>query len=681
MIGRVISGRYEIIEKLGEGGMANVYKAKCNILGRFISIKVLKQELTNDKDFVCKFKDEAMEVAKLSNNNIVNVYDIGTEDNLHYIVMEYIDGKTLKEYISEFDILPIKTALDFSIQICNALEAAHNINLIHRDVKSQNILVSKSGTIKVTDFGIAKSSDSATITNSGKILGSAYYIPPEQAKGSFVDQRSDIYSFGVVMYEMFTGKLPFTQGTPVNVALQHIQVEPVEPLELNNKLPIGINNLIIKCLQKNPVLRYQSVKEIKDDLIALQSNKKHMVSKCNINDSTMVMSPLKSDYIEKETRKKHKKSGLIKSLVILFVAFIVISLSVFLFDSKNVFKIFSQNIEIPSIVGKQGIQYERELESLGLKYELSGYVESDLEKDFVLDTHPKPGTTVKKNDVVKVILSSGIEQIRVPNIIDKTLEEARKILDNNNLKIGNIEEIYSEVYGVGKVIVQNPSYNSELDKNGSVDVIVSKGSETRLIVVPEFIGLNIIEAKNLASLNGIQVELTPVNTDNKDDHEKVFDQSIPKNIEIKQSVIVQLNYHNYVPKKEEHKEKVDKEDKTKNDKNQSNITSKEEIKDKDDKTNKNQSSNGKDNNVDEGINDLEEDINNEENNTEIEASNKVTVPDLKDVTIIKGKTLLEKVRLELDTNGFEDSDLIKEVDYGEGIEVPEGTKVKVLSVY
>ena len=197
MIGKVIGGRYEIIEKLGEGGMANVYKAKCKILKRFTTIKILKQELTNDEEFVRKFKDEAMEVAKLSDNNIVKVYDIGVEDNLHYIVMEYIDGKTLKEYISERGVLSIKEALDFSIQICNGLVIAHDIELIHRDIKSQNILVSNHGNIKVTDFGIAKSSDSATITNSGKILGSAYYISPEQARGNFVDCRSDIYSFGM----------------------------------------------------------------------------------------------------------------------------------------------------------------------------------------------------------------------------------------------------------------------------------------------------------------------------------------------------------------------------------------------------------------------------------------------------------------------------------------------------
>lgn len=540
MIGKVIGGRYEIVEKLGEGGMANVYKAKCRILKRYISIKILKHELANDEEFVRKFKDEAMEVAKLSDSNIVNVYDIGTEGELHYIVMEYVDGKTLKQYISEMGALSVKLALDFSIQICDALIVAHEINLIHRDIKSQNILVSNFGNIKVTDFGIAKSADSATITNSGKILGSAYYISPEQARGNFVDCRSDIYSFGVVMYEMFTGKLPFMQGTPVNVALQHIQVEPVELIEINNKISLGINNLVIKCLQKNPSLRYQSVSEIKNDLKALQSNKKHMVSKTNINDSTIAMEPLKTYYSNSGKNKR-----MVKLAIVFAVLFTLIGGSVIL--SKILAQ--SRTIQVPTIVGKMGPQFQKELESLGLQYEVSGYVESDLSENFVIDTFPKPGSIVKKGSVVRIILSEGIEQIKVPDIINKTLDQARVILQNNQLKIGNIEERFSEVYEVGKIIVQNPSYDSEVDKNEEVDIIISKGSETRLVAVPEFVGLDVVESQNTASLNGISIDLKPIDTSDKSKDNKVFYQSIPKGVEIKTDVVVELSYYKYVEKK------------------------------------------------------------------------------------------------------------------------------------
>ncbi|BAK81065.1 protein kinase domain-containing protein [Candidatus Arthromitus sp. SFB-rat-Yit] len=542
MIGKVIGGRYEIIEKLGEGGMANVYKAKCRILKRFITIKILKQELINDEEFVRKFKDEAMEVAKLSDNNIVKVYDIGVEDNFHYIVMEYIDGKTLKEHISEKGVLSIKEALDFSIQICNGLVIAHDIELIHRDIKSQNILVSNYGNIKVTDFGIAKSSDSATITNSGKILGSAYYISPEQARGNFVDCRSDIYSFGVVMYEMFTGRLPFTHGTPVNVALQHIQVDPIEPMDIVKKLPIGINNLIIKCLQKNPALRYQSAKELRDDLKALQNNKKHFVTRCNMVDKTTVMSA-----VTPQIQNKTNDSKIFKNLVIVLCSILAFIILILIFNRGLLGKP-SSNITVPSFLGKTGVQYEQELEKLGLNYKISGYVTSDLEKNFVVDTYPKEGTVVRKGDTVKAILSEGVELIKVPNVINMTIERARLILQREGLIIGNIEERFSDVYERGVIMIQNPSPGSQINKNETVSIVISRGSETSLVTVPQFVGKDIVEAQNLAVLSGINIKLKSIDTEVQDNDKKIFYQSVPDGIEIKPTVEIELSYYNYVKK-------------------------------------------------------------------------------------------------------------------------------------
>lgn len=542
MIGKVIGGRYEIIEKLGEGGMANVYKAKCRILKRFITIKILKQELINDEEFVRKFKDEAMEVAKLSDNNIVKVYDIGVEDNFHYIVMEYIDGKTLKEHISEKGVLSIKEALDFSIQICNGLVIAHDIELIHRDIKSQNILVSNYGNIKVTDFGIAKSSDSATITNSGKILGSAYYISPEQARGNFVDCRSDIYSFGVVMYEMFTGRLPFTHGTPVNVALQHIQVDPIEPMDIVKKLPIGINNLIIKCLQKNPALRYQSAKELRDDLKALQNNKKHFVTRCNMVDKTTVMSA-----VTPQIQNKTNDSKIFKNLVIVLCSILAFIIIILIFNRGLLGKP-SSNITVPSFLGKTGVQYEQELEKLGLNYKISGYVTSDLEKNFVVDTYPKEGTVVRKGDTVKAILSEGVELIKVPNVINMTIERARLILQREGLIIGNIEERFSDVYERGVIMIQNPSPGSQINKNETVSIVISRGSETSLVTVPQFVGKDIVEAQNLAVLSGVNIKLKSIDTEVQDNDKKIFYQSVPDGIEIKPTVEIELSYYNYVKK-------------------------------------------------------------------------------------------------------------------------------------
>lgn len=671
MIGKVIGGRYEIIEKLGEGGMANVYKAKCKILKRFITIKILKQELINDEEFVRKFKDEAMEVAKLSDNNIVKVYDIGVEDNLHYIVMEYIDGKTLKEYISERGVLSIKEALDFSIQICNGLVIAHDIELIHRDIKSQNILVSNYGNIKVTDFGIAKSSDSATITNSGKILGSAYYISPEQARGNFVDCRSDIYSFGVVMYEMFTGRLPFTHGTPVNVALQHIQVDPVEPMDIVKKLPIGINNLIIKCLQKNPALRYQSSNELRDDLKALQNNKKHFVTRCNMLDKTTVMSA-----VTPPIPTKVKKNNLFRNIVIILsfiLAFIVLILS---FKFSGLIGKFSANISVPSFLGKTGVQYERELEELGLNYKISGYVESDLEKNFVVDTYPKEGTMVKKGDIIKIILSEGVELVKVPNIVNMTLDKARLILQREGLTIGNIEERFSDIYERGVIMIQNPSQDSKISKNETISVVISRGSETELVVVPQFVGKDIVEAQNLAILNGINIKLKSIDTNNQENDKKIFYQSVPDGIEIKPTVEIELSYYNYV------KKQVVDEDASSDENSNDNVDDDT----KDELTNNESGNNNKDDVDDSNTDNNDDNVDEDDKVNLTEQSDTINqevtkVPDIIDYTIKDAREILKKNGLELDDNNFIDTDVIKKIDCLVGDDVILGSKIKVEEVY
>ena len=660
MIGKVIGGRYEIIEKLGEGGMANVYKAKCKILKRFTTIKILKQELTNDEEFVRKFKDEAMEVAKLSDNNIVKVYDIGVEDNLHYIVMEYIDGKTLKEYISEKGVLSIKEALDFSIQICNGLVIAHDIELIHRDIKSQNILVSNHGNIKVTDFGIAKSSDSATITNSGKILGSAYYISPEQARGNFVDCRSDIYSFGVVMYEMFTGRLPFTHGTPVNVALQHIQVDPVEPMDIVKKLPIGINNLIIKCLQKNPALRYQNSKELRDDLKALQNNKKHFVTRCNMLDKTTVMSA-----VTPPIPTKLKKNNVFRNIVIVLLLILAIIVLIMSFKFSGLVGKFSADISVPSFLGKTGVQYERELEELGLNYKISGYVESDLEKNFVVDTYPKEGTIVKKGDTIKIVLSDGVELVDVPNIVNMTLDKARLVLQREGLTIGNIEERFSDVYERGVIMIQNPSQTSKIGKNETISVVISRGSETELVVVPQFVGKDIVEAQNLAVLNGINIKLKSVDTTNQENDKKIFYQSVPDGIEIKPTVEIELSYYNYVKKQFDDDASPDKDlDKEPDDTVEDNVK---------DELTSSESNDETDEGDKENLIGQSETINQEGNMTK--------VPDIIDYTVKDAREILKESDLELDANNFDDTDVIKKIDCLVGDEVISGSQIKIEAVY
>ncbi|NLC68028.1 MAG: Stk1 family PASTA domain-containing Ser/Thr kinase, partial [Clostridiaceae bacterium] len=262
----VLGNRYELIEKIGGGGMAVVYKARCRLLNRYVAVKVLREEFTGDEEFVKRFEIEAQSAASLSHPNIVPIYDVGNENNVYYIVMEYVDGITLKEYIAEKGPLEWKEAIRIATQICSAIEHAHIKKIIHRDIKPQNILVTKEGIAKVTDFGIARAATSSTITMVGTTIGSVHYFSPEQARGGYIDEKSDLYSLGIVLYEMVTGRMPFDGESPVAIALMHIQDKPVPPTELNKDIPKALNDIIIKAIRKEQSNRYQSASEMLEDL-------------------------------------------------------------------------------------------------------------------------------------------------------------------------------------------------------------------------------------------------------------------------------------------------------------------------------------------------------------------------------------------------------------------------------
>ena len=264
LIGKIIGNRYEILEEVGNGGMATVYKAKDHVLNRYVAVKVLKDEYTTDSDFIKRFNTEAQSAASLSHANIVSIYDVGHEEenNLYYIVMELVKGKTLKEIIKKDGTLSWKWAVNIAIQIASALEVAHKNGIIHRDIKPHNIIITEDGVAKVTDFGIAKAVSNSTMTAFGTTIGSVHYFSPEQAKGGITDAKSDLYSLGVVMYEMLTGKVPFDADTPVSIALKHMQEEAIEPIEINPEIPTAVNQIVIKAMKKDPIERYQSATEM-----------------------------------------------------------------------------------------------------------------------------------------------------------------------------------------------------------------------------------------------------------------------------------------------------------------------------------------------------------------------------------------------------------------------------------
>ena len=264
--GKLLGNRYEIIEKIGNGGMATVYKAKCHVLNRYVAVKILRDEFTTDEEFIKRFAAEAQSAASLTHPNIVSIYDVGNEGNLYYIVMELIKGKTLKEIINESGPLPWKWSVNIAIQIASALETAHRNRIIHRDIKPHNIIITEDGIAKVTDFGIAKAVSNSTITAFGTTIGSVHYFSPEHARGGYTDAKSDLYSLGVVMYEMLTGTVPFDADTPVSIALKHMQETPKEPRELNEDIPIAVNNIIMKAMKKDTNARYSSATEMLRDL-------------------------------------------------------------------------------------------------------------------------------------------------------------------------------------------------------------------------------------------------------------------------------------------------------------------------------------------------------------------------------------------------------------------------------
>ncbi|MGN1326853.1 MAG: Stk1 family PASTA domain-containing Ser/Thr kinase, partial [Clostridia bacterium] len=309
IIGKTIANRYEIISKTGVGGMATVYKAKDIVLNRNVAVKVLKDEFITDEEFVKRFNSEAQAAASLTHPNIVSIYDVGNEGDIYYIVMELVRGKTLKQIITEEGALPWKWSVNIAMQIASALETAHKNNIVHRDIKPHNIIITEDGVAKVTDFGIAKAVSNSTITAFGTTIGSVHYFSPEQAKGGYTDAKSDIYSLGVVMYEMLTGKVPFDSDTSVSVALKHMQEDPIEPIKIKPELPQSVNDIIMKAMRKDANERYQSATEmIKDLELALKHPEEQIVSTPTLGDSPTQKISL--DYAEElQKQEKRKKPG------------------------------------------------------------------------------------------------------------------------------------------------------------------------------------------------------------------------------------------------------------------------------------------------------------------------------------------------------------------------------------
>ncbi len=496
--GKLLGNRYEIIEKIGSGGMATVYKARCLVLKRYVAVKVLREEYTTDNEFIKRFNTEAESAASLTHPNIVSVYDVGKEGNLYYIVMELIKGKTLKEIILEDGKMGWKWSVKIARQIASALETAHRNNIIHRDIKPHNIIITEDGVAKVTDFGIAKAVSNSTITAFGTTIGSVHYFSPEHAKGGYTDAKSDLYSLGVVIYEMVTGKVPFDADTPVSVALKHMQEKPVEPIKLNPAIPQSLNDLIMKAMEKEPSMRYNTATEMIQDLDRIIKN-----PEVGVTRNTPVNNAAQKIEEDPKTKKNGKfakfkkflqehKAVKIALIVVIFLVVFFASIGITMF-ALNAGK--AKDVTLPDFSNLTVEEARQKAEEANLSIEVAEEkYDVEIEEGKVISQDPKyqPNFTVKEGTTIKVVVSKGQEIVTVTKLVGKTKDEATKELKDLGLE-AKIEEDYNDDIEAGIVVEQSIAEGEEVLAGSPITLKVSLGIEQ--VEVPDLTGLTEDEAK------------------------------------------------------------------------------------------------------------------------------------------------------------------------------------------
>ncbi len=516
LVGKVLADRYEIREEIGKGGMAHVYKAWCNLLNRYVAIKVLKEEFRDDKEFVHRFNVEAQAAAGISNLHVVSIYDVGYQDGFYYIVMEYIEGVILKEYISRKGVLPWREAASIAAQICEGLAAAHKANVVHRDIKPQNIIMTPEGILKVTDFGIARASSQATTTTTGgQAIGTVHYISPEQARGGYTDQRTDIYSLGVVLYEMLTGKMPFVGESPVAVAIKHIQNKPTPVRMINPEIPEAIEAIVLKAMEKEQSARYATAEEFLRDLNRAMKNPTAVRKTINEEDemgSTIKMDSINAKTIEtfakerpvkkvpervepverkrlsarevqqmREMEAKKQEEQKKKDRLITWVAFLaallVIGLLWLAFSTwTNGMKTAAEKVTIPNLVGM-------ELEKAREKYSdfsiiLSEEKKSDKKAGTILSQTPEANKTEQKKDdmEIHVVVSAGKNATVLSSYVDMDKDSAQAKVLKDGFQV-NVEERTSNSAEKGIVFAQEPIPGSSVSEGALITLYVSKGPD------------------------------------------------------------------------------------------------------------------------------------------------------------------------------------------------------------
>lgn len=534
MIGTILGDRYEILEKIGSGGMGDVFKAHDRRLDRIVAIKILKSEYNTDENFIRKFKRESLAAASISHPNIVSIYDVGVNtsgtDTIYYIVMEYIEGRTLKEIILEEGPIAQNRALNYTIQIAEALKVAHSKNIVHRDIKSQNIMVTGDNRVKVTDFGIARVAGNSTVTMTNAVMGSVHYFSPEQAKGAKVDNRSDIYSLGIVLFEMLTGDVPYDAENPISVALMHIQEPQIKPSTINPKVTPGADAIVEKMTMKNPRDRYESVdyiiRDIKDLLLnrrtpiregknTIPIGKREVQGRQDLRKEVVKRQEDKkgtpppqreyapSNYEFKEPPKKRKSSGTflgVLTALLLFGLIIGGSYLILLRDPGE--KNTPETASVLNVIGQNLEEGRARLEEEGFVVAVNPVETLEQNPNVVIDQEPKEGVEMEKGSTVTLSVTATPKSVPVPDITGMTPEEAKQTLSTHGLRLGSIRDSeYSEEIGAGKIIRTSPEPGSPVEPGTAINVYPSKGPEQKMAIVPNITGISKEDAKKYLEEN------------------------------------------------------------------------------------------------------------------------------------------------------------------------------------